>query len=148
MNCPFCTPDILYATYTESDNFRAVYNIAPILPGHSLILPKKHICSFLDILDEQMAEMMLFSKKVIKVLTKAFDTSSFDWTIQEGIPAGQTIEHLHLHIIPRHEGDMPHPGDWYPALLKSKQEIIDSTDRPKLSSEELNSIVSHLKKLF
>lgn len=147
-NCPFCSPVVEKATFAESNNFRAVYNIAPILPGHCLIIPKNHLSSLLDIPTTDMTEMMLFSRKIIRVLSKAFGTSSYDWTIQEGQPAGQTIEHLHIHIIPRTADDLPEPGDWYPRLEASEPMLIDSFLRSKYSYAELKSIVEKLSRIF
>ena len=146
-DCPFCYPLVLKACFAESNNFRAIYNIAPILPGHSLIAPKNHYQSFLELPDAYLTELILFSKDIAQFLNKTFNTTSFDLTIQDGVPAGQSIPHLHIHIIPRHAGDLSTPGDWYPRLIESTQENIDSDNRPKLNSEELQSIVSHLKEL-
>jgi bis(5'-adenosyl)-triphosphatase len=147
-DCPFCEPLVLKACFAEEGAFRAIYNIAPILPGHSLIVPKKHTQSLLDLTDKELSELVLFSKKIIQLLNKAFGTTSFDWTLQDGVPAGQTIRHLHLHIIPRAMDDLPSPGDWYPQLAKNEENMIESNDRQKLTAKELNTIVSHLKKIF
>jgi bis(5'-adenosyl)-triphosphatase len=146
--CPFCTPIADDACFAESENFRAIYNIAPILPGHCLVVPKNHIESFLEIPDSQMVEMLAFSRKIIKVLNQAFKTNSYNWIIQDGEDAGQTIEHFHLHIIPRKEKDLPEPGDWYPILQHKQDEMIDSLLRAKYSKKELKDIVAKLKSLF
>ncbi|MBN1116204.1 MAG: HIT family protein [Bacteroidales bacterium] len=146
--CPFCNPAVLKSTFAESENFRAVYNLAPVLPGHILIVPKKHLSKFLEIDEALIAEMVSFSRKIIKVIAKAFKTDSFDWTIQDGKPAGQTVEHMHMHIIPRHENDLPDPGDWYPMLKKKTEAFIDSTNRNKLSEEEIVNICQNLKKNY
>jgi bis(5'-adenosyl)-triphosphatase len=144
MNCPFCLPIVLKASFAESDNFRAIYNLAPVLPGHVLIVPKLHICSFLELNDDLTIEMVKFSREIITALMNAFKCESFDWTIQDGKPAGQTIEHLHMHIIPRFTNDMPDPGDWYPAIQENELKIIDSYNRPKLSDAQLEQIIQKL----
>jgi bis(5'-adenosyl)-triphosphatase len=147
-NCPFCPPRAEAVTFAESENFRAVYNRAPVLPGHVLVIPKKHIRGFLEIEESLLVEMISFSRKVIKVIAQVFKSDAFDWTIQDGKPAGQTIEHMHIHIIPRHEKDFPEPGDWYPALEKKVPEIIDSLLRPRLNDKEMKTVIDHLKKCF
>jgi len=148
MHCPFCSPFVHPVTFAESENFRAIYNLAPVLPGHVLIVPKKHINSFLELSEDESIEMVVFSRKIIKTLKHVFKSDSFDWTIQEGKPAGQSIEHMHLHIIPRFEGDMPEPGDWYPALIGKVPELIDSVSRPKLNTEQMKIIVKKLMDYF
>ncbi len=144
--CPFCTPAINEYAFAESDNFIAIYNHAPILPGHSLIIPKKHYSSFVEIGEVLRSEMIELSIEAIKMLRKVFHLQAFNWTIQEGIEAGQTIEHLHMHIIPRKEKDLPNPGDWYPYLEKQFiGKIIDSDWRPKYSADQLKKIVEKIK---
>lgn len=144
-NCAFCHPHVQENHFARSENFLAVYNIAPILPGHSLIIPKWHVLSLMALSEQELCEMMLFSRKVVQVLMNVFGHTGFDWTIQEGIEAGQTIPHLHLHVIPRAQNDLPQPGDWYPRLKQSELEIIDSSARPKLSFDELQTIAAKLK---
>lgn len=144
-NCPFCSARVKNSTFTESENFRAIYNIAPILPGHSLIVPKQHITSLLDLNEAELCELMVFGRDIVTILLQAFNVKAFNWTIQEGEEAGQTISHLHLHLIPRKPNDFPQPGDWYPKLLKREAEMIDSESRPQLTPEEMKNMVSHIR---
>ncbi len=144
-SCPFCNALDNNLWFCESENFVAIYNIAPILPGHSMIIPKNHYSSVLDIDNDKLAEMMIFSREVISVLTIAFKAESYNWTIQDGEPAGQTVDHVHMHIIPRTEGDLPDPGDWYPLLQKSTAENIDSSLRAKFNTQEYKNITYHLR---
>ncbi len=147
--CPFCDPSIEFATFGKSGHFRAVYNLAPILPGHALVMPKRHVTSLLDLSEEELSEMMVFSRRVVKVLLAAFGARAFDWTIQEGVEAGQSVPHLHLHLIPRKAEDLPQPGDWYPRLMDSLTiDAIDSEQRPRLHAEEMKRIVEHLRKVW
>lgn len=149
-NCPFCNSEVSDATFAESENFRAIYNIAPILPGHSLIIPKWHIQSLMYLSDNELCEMMIFGRNVVAKLLAAFKAQAFNWTIQEGEEAGQTVPHLHLHLhlIPRKTKDLPQPGDWYPLLqnnINNHVDVIDSETRLRLTPEEIKKIVSHLK---
>ncbi len=148
MDCIFCTNKIHQHSFLESKNFIAIYNIAPILPGHSLIIPKVHSTSFMELSNELLSELSVFSKKATSLLQKAFNTKDFNWTIQDGESAGQTLMHLHLHIIPRKHKDLPNPGDWYPKLKKEfYSENIDSELRIKLNDKEHKQIIDHLRKL-
>ena len=142
--CPFCDPDIQERTFAQTGNFMAVYNIAPILPGHSLIIPKMHVTSFLDITDNELFEMIKFSKRIIRVLQVTFKTEAFNWTIQEKEEAGQSVEHLHLHILPRKMGDLPENEDWYPKLDEFYSAIIDSATRPRIPDNHMKKIIRNL----
>lgn len=143
--CPFCSPQVDGVVFAESARFRAIYNIAPILPGHSLIVPKAHKRGVLDLDDAEACEMSVFAKKVTGFLQAAFKSDGINWTIQDGASAGQSVSHLHLHLIPRSEGDLPHPGEWYPLLKQSTGRFIDDATRTKLSPDQLRAIVEHLR---
>ncbi|MBN2213556.1 MAG: HIT family protein [Bacteroidales bacterium] len=144
--CPFCNTDILDYAFLESNNFLAVYNIAPVLPGHSLIIPRVHFTSFMELSDGELYEFISFSRKAIRILSGVFQTESFNWILQEKEEAGQTIAHMHIHIIPRKPGDMPEPGDWYPRWKNNISHLIDSNQRPRLSRDEMKTIVDRLRK--
>lgn len=146
-NCPFCDSSIVDTSFMESTDFLAIYNQSPILPGHSLIIPKYHIESLFELDENELTQFIALGQRAGKVLAKAFSTNSFNWSIQEKIPAGQTVPHLHMHIIPRVEGDLPEPGDWYPVLEKKfYSEHIDSDERIKLSPSQLKDIANKLRK--
>lgn len=144
MACPFCDKRVQEG-FLSSENFVAIYNIAPVLPGHSLIIPKKHVESLFDFTDAEVAEFMVLGRKVAFLLTKALNTDAFDWAVQEKEAAGQSVPHVHMHVVPRKVGDLPNPGDWYQELEKSEVHI-DSANRKKLSPEEMSSIVTMLRK--
>jgi bis(5'-adenosyl)-triphosphatase len=144
-SCAFCQADVQENNFAESENFLAVYNVAPILPGHSLVIPKWHISSIMELSEQELCEMTVFARDVVTVLMKVFGDTAFNWTIQEGVEAGQSVPHLHLHLIPRKQNDLPQPGDWYPLLKKSEIEIIDSEARPKLSASEMKIIAAKLR---
>lgn len=146
INCPFCNPRVIEMQFIDNQYFYAIYNHSPILPGHSLIIPKNHVERFGDLQTELSSALFPFTQKVMSVLQQAFNVADFDLTIQDGAKAGQTIPHLHLHVIPRYINDLPNPGDWYPIFRKHENnELIDSFNRPKIPIEKLNEITSYLK---
>ena len=146
-DCPFCKSGIRDLSFFENEGFITVYNIAPILPGHTLVIPKKHITSFFELTDKELYDFVKFSRSVIKILSKAFGTEAFNWTLQEKDEAGQSIAHMHIHIIPRKAGDLPHPGDWYPKLKFNIDNILDSDKREKLKPDQLKVIIEKLKNI-
>jgi len=146
-DCPFCKKDIEEISYLESKNFLVIYNIAPVFPGHSLLIPKKHITSFFELNDDELSELIIFIRQAMKVLKKALRTEAFNISLQEKEEAGQTIPHLHFHIIPRIKGDLEDPGKWFVTIQNNYNEIIDSQNRPKLKREEMIQIVKYLRTL-
>lgn len=146
--CSFCTILKNGPVFAKSEYFAAIYNLAPVLPGHCLIIPKRHVDSVLELTPAEQAELVGFSVHVSKAIIKVFSASGFNWTIQEGKAAGQTVKHVHLHIIPRHEGDLPEPGDWYPKLRQMEDAPIDSDKRQQLTSVELESVTLRLRSII
>ena len=144
--CPFCDKAIQEAVFAESTHCQAVYNRSPILPGHSMVIPKSHYSGILDLPEEVYTDMMHFMRKISSGLIKAYNATGINWTLQEGEDAGQTVDHMHFHLIPRQPKDLPEPGDWYPRLREN--EMIDSDKRPGLSDEEMKKRVEELKPLF
>ncbi len=137
-NCPFCDPAIKQSTWLETTAYRIIYNIAPIVPGHSLVIPKRHVSSLLDLEEADMSELFLTARRAITILLAEFQGKGFDLSLQDGEAAGQTVPHLHIHIIPRKDGDFPVDQDWY-------EGVLDSQSRPRLCQKELQSIVRRLR---
>jgi bis(5'-adenosyl)-triphosphatase len=133
------------SVFYRQGNTLAIYNIAPVLPGHSLIIPEKHITSLLDLSQAEMVEFFNTARVALQILMNAFHTDAFDWSVQEKPEAGQTVEHLHLHIVPRLKGDLRQPGDWYPLIQHNDTGIIDSLNRQRISREDLHQIVRELR---
>jgi len=89
----------------ESDNFFAIMDANPIVEGHTLIIPKKHFVTILDIPDKLGNEMLSFIKKVSgKLLDDKFG-NGFNILMNNLEVAGQEVMHVHIHIIPREEKD-------------------------------------------
>jgi bis(5'-adenosyl)-triphosphatase len=148
MRCPFCLPDAVLGGFAESGLSRALCNLRPILPGHSLIVPRRHVARLAELTDAELADLFLFARRVTALLLREFGGSGADWTVQDGVAAGQTVEHLHLHVIPRADGDLAAPGDWWKRLEASRREPPDSASRPALSAEELGALAARLRAVW
>lgn len=147
--CPFEPQQVRDSTIMAANGFTLIANIAPILRGHSLVIPRRHVASLLDLSDEEITGFFLFARQATEMLVKVLGADGFNWSLQDGVPAGQTVGHLHVHIIPRYDGDLPDPGDWYPKLqaeiTESGSANIDSDEREKLSSDELRAVAAAIR---
>lgn len=106
--CPFCTlpPDRIIR---ENQYAVWIYDGFPISVGHSLIIPKRHVGSFFEInLEERDAIFNLLGQAKAAV-TETHRPDSFNIGINDGPAAGQTVPHLHIHLIPRFNGDVSDP---------------------------------------
>lgn len=143
-SCLFCRKEIIEKSFFTTAQFSAFYNIAPILPGHSLIIPIAHYESLIELSDDELGEMMVFARKVTAVLKTVFQCDGFDWTIQDGVSAGQTVPHLHLHIIPRKPMDMPEANEWYSKIPLNEKQMLDSQQRERLSDHDYSAVTARL----
>ena len=106
--CPFCTiaPEKIVVQNAHTLTIR---DTLPVSPGHTLILPKRHISSFFEAQSDEVAALWDALQKARTQLLKEFSPDGFNIGINDGLAAGQTILHLHIHLIPRYKGDMPDP---------------------------------------
>lgn len=107
MECLFCNIDFLNKNKIfETNNWIAIYDGYPVSLGHSLIIPKKHISSIFEISDTNLiVELHNCLSNLKDFLIKKYSPKGFNIGINDGKYAGQTIPHLHIHIIPRYEND-------------------------------------------
>jgi diadenosine tetraphosphate (Ap4A) HIT family hydrolase len=106
-DCAFCDTQILNnQTFYEDDLVMALYTHKPILPGHSLIIPKRHVEHFEMLSDEEMMQIGRVIKKVNQAASVVFGTSSYLILQKNGREVGQTVPHVHFHYIPRKAGEI------------------------------------------
>ena len=107
-NCIFCkiaAGDIPSATIYEDNDFRVILDIEPASKGHALILPKEHYANLYELSDELAAKALIVAKKVITKMTGILGCDGYNVVQNNGEAAGQTVFHLHVHIIPRFDND-------------------------------------------
>ena len=107
--CPFChlTPEEIVASDGPAV---AVRDAHPATPGHTLILPRRHVASFRELTVEEAAAIDRLARRLAADL-QAEDPSitGFTYGTNDGADAGQTVLHCHFHLIPRRPGDTPNP---------------------------------------
>lgn len=108
MNCLFCkiiAGEISSYHVYEDDHVFAVLDVQPRSLGHTLVLPKVHAANILDLPDGEIGPLFRGVKLITEKLRAAFSPDGFTIGINHGKTAGQAVEHLHVHIIPRWVGD-------------------------------------------
>jgi histidine triad (HIT) family protein len=136
--CAFCDPKVLgRQKFYEDDLVLALYTHKPILPGHCLVLPKRHVERFELLTDEEITQIGRVIKKVDQAVTKVFGTSSYLLLQKNGIEVGQSVPHVHVHYIPRKEGD----SSTFGFLVK----MYIANAKGPISSDEMQEIIEKLK---
>lgn len=106
--CIFCKlANGIFDTNTvyEDENFRVILDIEPASQGHALILPKNHFANALEADDETLGDAMKLAARTGRALKEAFGCDGINILQNNGEAAGQTVFHLHVHVIPRWERD-------------------------------------------
>ena len=80
-------------------------NLKPFVPGHILVLSRRPVLSVDQLTDVESANLMQTVARAMRMLKKYYHTDSVTVAIQDGKPAGMTIPHLHVHLMPRREND-------------------------------------------
>jgi diadenosine tetraphosphate (Ap4A) HIT family hydrolase len=93
----------------ENELAVAIYDNYPVNKGHVLIIPKRHFANYFDSTEEEIAAFYELIKKVKTLLDKDFRPDGYNIGININEAAGQTIFHLHIHLIPRYNGDVNNP---------------------------------------
>lgn len=105
MTCPFC--DLAEnAIYMRGEGCVAFFDKYPISPGHLLVIPTKHVASIFDLEPTSYQNLMKLVFDARRKLDEKFDADAFNVGVNDGIDAGQTIGHAHIHIVPRYKGDV------------------------------------------
>lgn len=107
-SCPFCISD-KSRVILANDHAVAFLDAYPVTPGHSLIVPKRHIASFFEATKEEQAAMLDLLAEMRQLLLAERSPDGFNIGINDGTAAGQTVMHLHIHLIPRYAGDTEDP---------------------------------------
>ena len=106
--CPFCAPEPPRIV-TEDALTVTIRDAFPISPGHLLIVPRRHVASWFDATDDEQLAMLRALRAARDGLVAERAPAGFNVGINDGVVAGQTILHLHVHLIPRYPGDTPDP---------------------------------------
>ncbi len=105
-DCPFCNAKVLdLQKFYEDDLVVALLTHKPIVPGHCLIIPKRHVERFEGLSENELMQIGQVIKKVDMAAQKVFKAKSYLLLQKNGKEAGQTVPHVHFHYIPRQEGD-------------------------------------------
>ena len=106
--CPFCTlpPKRILLSSAHGAIIRDGF---PINPGHTLIIPHRHVGSFFDLTADERTDLLGLLDQGKAGIDKEFKPDTYNIAINDGPAAGQTVPHLHIHLIPRYTGDVPDP---------------------------------------
>ena len=103
--CKLANGDIPTMKLYEDDDFAVIFDAGPATLGHALILPKEHYANIYEIDEEILAKAYKLAKKLAIVMTEVFQADGFNLLQNNNEAAGQSVEHFHVHLIPRYKNN-------------------------------------------
>ncbi|XP_030058840.1 bis(5'-adenosyl)-triphosphatase [Microcaecilia unicolor] len=125
----------------------ALVNRRPVLPGHVLVCPLRPAPRFRDLSPPEVADLFGTAQRVACVMERHFGGTSLTISLQDGPEAGQTVPHVHVHVLPRRAGDLPRNDSVYEKLEEREEDGTDCPDRWR-SEEAMAAEAGELRKYF
>jgi len=116
--CPFCN---MRAPILQNELAFVIYDKYPVNPGHALILPKRHIASFFEANPDEVTAMLALLNEMRQRTDASLAPDGYNIGVNIGEAAGQTVKHVHVHLIPRFHGDMENPRGGVRGVIPAKQ---------------------------
>lgn len=120
LNCIFCNLE-KERIVTENERTFAIYDIFPVSEGHMLIIPKKHFKDYFEVDQQTRDELWKLVDECKRIVDKKFKPDGYNIGINCGEAAGQTVMHLHIHLIPRYKGDIKNPRGGVRGVIPEKR---------------------------
>ncbi|WRT65501.1 uncharacterized protein IL334_002444 [Kwoniella shivajii] len=114
-----------------------IVNLKPLLPGHVLILPRRVVPRLADLYSSEISDLFLTVQRIGKGLEELYNAQALTVSLQDGKSAGQSVPHVHVHILPRHSTDFEGENDRIYPLLEQNE----STLRDDLTQSEIPIII-------
>ena len=132
--CPFCF-ETHEKQFYEGKMVRGIWDSFPVSPGHALLIPKRHVPTWFDASAEEQAELLEAVSIVRQIIEETYAPDGYNVGINIGSAAGQTVFHLHIHVIPRFRGDVPDPRGGVRYVIPSKANYIAARPMQKSSKQ-------------
>ncbi|GAB6021841.1 hypothetical protein CHUAL_004413 [Chamberlinius hualienensis] len=122
----------------------AFVNIKPVVPGHVLVAPFRKVARFSELTAVEVGQLFICAQTVQKIVELEYGATSSTITVQDGVDAGQTIKHVHVHVMPRKPGDFIRVDDVYielenldKRLKRSEAEMAEEAEKLRIRATKL-----------
>jgi diadenosine tetraphosphate (Ap4A) HIT family hydrolase len=122
ISCPFCILESNRDIVIENEKAFAIFDKFPVSNGHLLIIPKLHCYSYFDLDIEMQNACWDLVNQGKQLLEKKYSPEGFNIGVNIKESAGQTVPHVHIHLIPRYAGDVTNPKGGVRGVIPSKKE--------------------------
>ena len=120
MDCIFCNmPED--SIITENNLAYAIYDKYPVTEGHILIITKNHVKDYFSASNDEKEAILTLMEECKDILDEKYKPDGYNIGLNCGVEAGQTIMHLHMHLIPRYVGDIDDPTGGVRGVIPEKR---------------------------
>ncbi|QOJ27974.1 MAG: HIT domain-containing protein [Ignavibacteriales bacterium] len=119
--CPFCNPDPERELIAESATAYAMFDKFPVSNGHALVIPKRHAADYFELSFKEQSACWFMLNRVKKIITEIYNPDGFNVGVNINEDAGQTVPHVHIHLIPRYKGDVAEPRGGVRGVIPEKR---------------------------
>ena len=116
--CPFCSED---GAIVKNEHAYARFDKNPVNPGHVLVIPRRHVSSFFEISRPERQELFNLVDEMKLFLDRKYSPDGYNIGVNVGETAGQTVMHVHVHLIPRYKDDTANPRGGVRGVIPAKQ---------------------------
>lgn len=121
-NCVFCDEFMKNKErVAESKHCVAFFDGFPVSQGHTLIISKRHATTFFDLTNEEQCDMINLLSECKKIIDAKFSPNGYNVGLNCGTAAGQTVMHVHMHLIPRYSGDVENSKGGVRGVIPNKK---------------------------
>ena len=118
-NCPFC--DVADdRVFLSTSQVIGIWDGFPVSPGHALLIPRRHVATWFDATIEEQQALLDAIETARAAIELRQSPDGYNIGINSGEAAGQTVQHLHVHVIPRYKGDVEDPRGGVRLVLPEK----------------------------
>lgn len=121
MSIYFSTFNVTTQVFHRTTLSYGLVNLKPLIRGHVLVCPLRVVPRFSDLSSSEITDLFCTVQRVSNMIQRVFDAPAVNIAIQDGVEAGQTVPHVHAHVIPRYKGDFEGQGDRVYELLEAEE---------------------------
>ncbi len=120
-DCPFCRSQKIVL---ENELAYADYDSYPVSLGHCLIITRRHIAEYFQATTEEKAAIWALVDEMKVIIDRDYKPDGYNVGVNIGVAGGQSVPHIHIHMIPRYKGDMENPRGGVRGVIPHKQKYV------------------------
>jgi diadenosine tetraphosphate (Ap4A) HIT family hydrolase len=144
--CPFCNLDPEREIIIETATAYSIFDKFPVSNGHALIVPKRHCPDYFELTPDEQSDCWSMVNTIKQILVLKYHPDGFNVGINVNKEAGQTIPHVHIHLIPRYNGDVKDPEGGVRGVIPEKRRYLNINHLYKSNMQNTPDISENIPK--